>query len=445
MDESFSPSNLRRIWDAQTRKGKDLLGFFPEVKVAYEVLRQARKVAHALRKSTKPLTASELSSLDVVSDFKAAADRTLSSALAETSEALIAQVDSNAFDWGLHTTMEKFGRQLFSVGDNASAYFADKQLQRILADLLPMRLSSRHSIVAALVRTLGNDLPKVIVRLDVREFYASVDHAILLGRLERAGLSPTSLRLIRQLLVQMRAITGRAKGLPTGVGLCAKLAEFYMRELDAQLRDSPGVLYYARYVDDIVLVHGETERGSLSANGIVSWIGDELSKLELTLNLTKQAVRPLSAQKKIDAFEFLGYVISYDAKKPCVRITDARIAVLKNRIDRTFEVWDRADPSNHGRRRLLLDRLRFLAGNTRLSHNKRDAMVGIYFSNPNVSDASFFEELDIYLAERISKSSIPTDVLKKINEVSFVDAFQARTVRKFTVKRMVQLRGAWRG
>lgn len=394
MDRRFSPTNLRKIWDSQTRKGKDLLDFYPEVNRAYATLRQARNDARASTARNVDPDGASHNALNVqVNDLKRVAESTLTEALTRTSQDLIADVEAGKFTWGLHPTKSKSGRQFFGVGTHPSAYFADKQLQRILGSQLALRPSSRQTIISALCRTLENDLPKHMVRVDVHAFYDTIDHAILKDKLGATRLAPTSRRLISLLLDQMALMTGVDRGLPMGVGLSAKLAEYYLADVDLMFRNGANVLYYARYVDDIVVVHGKGRNVENTPSVVLNSIASELDTLKLRLSPTKQETRELNNNNELAQFEFLGYAISYKAQRVRVELTHARHKVLRTRIDRTFEAWDRSDHSNHGRRKLLLQRLRFLAGNTRLSHNKRQAMVGIYFSNPHVSDAKQLEGL----------------------------------------------------
>ena len=43
-------------------------------------------------------------------------------------------------------------------------------------------------------------------------------------------------------------------GVPRGFGVSAYLSELYMREIDNEIKALPDVIYYARYVDDIVII-----------------------------------------------------------------------------------------------------------------------------------------------------------------------------------------------
>lgn len=445
MDQSFATSNLRRIWDSQTRRGHDLLRFYPEVREAFRKLRDRRKQIRATRASIPASAMINFSPATEIAGLKAKAELALTEALSTTSETLIAEVEGRRFQWGLRLGTVRGSRQLYEIPDEPTTYFADKQLQRSIAALLTGHVSSRQSIVAGLVESLGNELPKTVLRLDVASYYESVDHKILRRMLGASSLSPSSLRLIDDLLAETERIVGVPKGLPAGIGLSAKLAELYLSQLDHVLRDAPGVTYYARYVDDIILVKGSSDPDLDESAALIAWIESELAKLELTLNAGKQHVRRFDRTQNIAAFEFLGYSISYTRKQLKVELTAARYAALKRRIDLTIDTWDKADHANHARRRLLLDRLRFLAGNTRLSHNKRNAMVGIYFSNPHVSNPDLMSQLDDHLKARLATTTIPPAIASMVDQISFVEAFRARSVRRFALLRMKQLRGAWRG
>ena len=445
MDQSFSPKNLRRIWDLEARRGRDRLDLYPNVRRAYDLARDARHQARAARKGLVPYIGPPESAPDVVArEARQAAEDLLDASMAATSEALVGSVETDAFAWGLARGQVVGGkRQTYSLAGTPEAFFADKHLQRVVASAMPNHPRGRQSIIAGLIRTLDNNVPKIVVRADVKDFYDNIDHRRLRSHLDTTALSPTCRRLIDKLLAEMAVLTGNARGLPTGVGLSAKLAELYIAQADRTLRDSQGTLYFARYVDDIVLVRGEENVGAVAPSVVVSEIEAALGRLDLALNPGKVLHREL-INNTLGKIEFLGYEIEYRGKKgTVVRLTDARYRTIRSRIDRTFSAWDRADPANHGRRSLLLDRLRFLTANTRLSHNKRNALVGIYFSNPHLTDLKSLTGLDRYLHHRASQSALPPGLDQKIAALSFEDGFNQRTIHRWSMQRMKRLKGAW--
>jgi hypothetical protein len=444
MDQSFSPASLRKVWDRQTRKGRDLLALYPKVRRAYEEAREAREAARSIRAGTTPYLGPDPDEPERrASETRAAADHALQKQLGKTSERLINSMSSGTFKWGLETTFTLGGRQLYGLGSNPSVYFADKHLQQIIASLLPSRPPSRQAIVSSLARTLDNSMPKILARTDVQTFYESVDHAMLRDALSSTALSPTALALVTTLLTEMSGLTGAARGLPMGVGLSAKLAEFYITQADVAIRDAPNVLYYARYVDDIVVVYAELKPGHPNAADAVRVVTSAIESLGLKLNPAKQQVATLSPAGDLGPIEFLGYELEVRAGKLKARLTPARRQTIESRIENTFDIWDRSDPANHGRRSLLVDRLRLLAGNTRLSYNKRNAMVGIYFSNPHLTDDDLLRALDDFLQARASRSALPPELASSIAKVSFLNGFHEKRLLRFHPSRVKKLRGAW--
>jgi len=445
LDQSFSTKNLRKIWDLEARRGRDRLQLYPNVRRAYELARDARQRALAERNGTVPYIGPPESNPDAVArSSRQDADELLEASLAATSEELIGSVETDAFVWGLTKGRVIAGkRQTYTIAGTPEVFFADKHLQRVVASSLSNRPRGRQSIVAGLLRSIDNNVPKIVVRADVKDFYDSVDHGRLRSHLDRSALSPSCRHLIDKLLTEMQLLTGDARGLPAGVGLSAKLAELYIAQADRALRDSRGTLYFARYVDDIVLVRGEERAGAVTAGAVVAEIESELQKLDLSLNPTKVLHREFLGNS-LGKFEFLGYEIQYQGGVGVgVKLTDTRYRTIRARIDKTFSAWDRADHANHGRRSLLLDRLRFLTGNTRLSHNKRNALVGIYFSNPHLTDLKSLSGLDRYLHHRASQSSLPPGLNQKVADLSFVRGFRQRTIHRWSMPRMKRLKGAW--
>jgi hypothetical protein len=441
MDQSFSLDNLQAIWDLQTRKGDRLLSYYPTVADKFEIRRDARK---ALRQQESEAASATMrhGAVDRANQATTDADAALHDALAETSRTLIQKVEDNTFDWGLHANVEYKGRMTYGLRSDAAAFFADRQLQRTLDGLSERRPPSRQSIAASLGRNMDSKLPKLLIRTDIERFYDNVDHALLKGRLQKEQLTPTFRHLIHSLLDETAALTGTKRGLPRGVGLSAKLAEFFLQDLDRELQAHPRVSFYGRYVDDIVIVYGERESKELDADVTVALVRAAVSRHKLTLSPTKTASLRTDNNGNIPSFDFLGYQFSCRPTLD-IRLTQARESEIVRRIDLTFAAWAKASADNHGRRRLLLDRIRYLTGNTRLANNKRNAMIGIYFSNPHLTSSDSLADLDLHLRDSIDAATLPDDLHTKLDAISFTDGYNNRRIHSFTAAQRQQLRGAW--
>jgi hypothetical protein len=66
------------------------------------------------------------------------------------------------------------------------------------------------------------------------------------------------------------------------VGISAILAELYMRDLDRNVASFDGVAFYARYVDDIVILFAPTKGALVSHHK--AQIVDELRSVKLLMN-----------------------------------------------------------------------------------------------------------------------------------------------------------------
>ncbi|WP_412873822.1 antiviral reverse transcriptase Drt3a [Curtobacterium poinsettiae] len=442
MEQSFSTSNLKRIWDLQTRKGDDrLLELFPDVKEAFLNRRDARRELRAA--SRLPLIGDAETVLARRAETASkSAEEARDAALADTSDALITAVEERKFSWGLRETAPVNGRRTFAIARTPGAFFAEQVLQRAVGDITAHRPTARQSIIANVTRVLDSNIPKLVIRTDFERFYENIDHRMLRRRLAQDFLSPTFRGLVEALLQETHAILGTDRGLPTGVGLSAKLAEYFLADFDRQMSGIPRTLYYGRYVDDVVLILGEVKHGELDAGTELTRIGETARKNGLSLSSTKTTVARTSPQWILAPFELLGYKLS-SGPRATVSLTDGRQDELKRRIDCVFSSWSNCDQNNHGNRRLLIDRLRYLTGNFRLANNKRNAFIGIYFSNPHLRDADLLQDLDRHLATARNAAMLDPGLDVLVKTITFADGFESRRLHRFTSHQLRRVRRAW--
>ncbi len=105
-----------------------------------------------------------------------------------------------------------------------------------------------HSASRALQTALKDKAGTVYgLKLDIRKFYPSIDHAILKQLLRRKVKDADLLWLIDEII-------DSAPGLPIGNYLSQYLANFYLTYFDHWLKEEKKVKYYFRYADDIVVL-----------------------------------------------------------------------------------------------------------------------------------------------------------------------------------------------
>jgi hypothetical protein len=114
-------------------------------------------------------------------------------------------------------------------------------------------------------------------KLDVKAYFASIDHAVLRGLLRRRIKGSRALALLERILAGHEAARGR--GLPIGALTSQHFANLYLGDLDRRIL-AKGGLGLVRYMDDIVVCGHERGAVHAAAEGAVTLARDRL-KLEI--------------------------------------------------------------------------------------------------------------------------------------------------------------------
>lgn len=87
---------------------------------------------------------------------------------------------------------------------------------------------------------------KYCLKLDIQKFYPSVNHSVLKDLLRRKFKDQNLLWLLDEII-------DSAPGLPIGNYTSSYFANFYLAGLDHWVKESKGIKYYFRYLDDLVI------------------------------------------------------------------------------------------------------------------------------------------------------------------------------------------------
>lgn len=161
-----------------------------------------------------------------------------------------------------------------------------------------------HRAVARLekfCRRLSRNNHKIIFALkcDIRKFFDSVNHDILLNRIRRKIKDEKTLRLISDIIGSFKKTEGR--GLPLGNVTSQLFANIYLNELDQFIKHRLKVKYYLRYCDDFIILDKDKnflEELTCQINAFLS------TKLKLSFHSDKIIVR-----KYHQGIDWLGYVV----------------------------------------------------------------------------------------------------------------------------------------
>ncbi|WP_299674253.1 antiviral reverse transcriptase Drt3a [uncultured Roseobacter sp.] len=444
-DQSFSPQNLRKITEIENRRGSNKsFEFFPPVLVATEELKDCIRATKHFRATHKhKYSVADQAIFDALKEdrenARKARDQELLSCLANISD----EISKKSFRIRIRRVGGPNGKPVYIVPETpldayAQSYYAIKQIANNISRIYKVRQANRNRIVTQ----LSDGFPYHVVKLDVQEFYESVDHSVLLTKLKSDQLlSATTMRLIERLLWDYAAVAGTpGRGLPRGVGLSAILSELYMRDFDDRISTLEEVAFYARYVDDIIILFAPT-KGSTS-DDYRKAVVEELRRKRLVVNASKSTeARPATE------LTYLGYKFRNVRSTSCtVLMSDAKFQKYKKRLNACFTRYNRQRARKSKKAyRLLVKRVQYLTGNTQLTHSKQNAFVGIYFSNPHLTDLSQLQRLDDALATHIGKLAHSASLRTKLQAYSFHAGYSERTFRRFhRLREFEEITKAWK-
>lgn len=134
------------------------------------------------------------------------------------------------------------------------------------------------------------------LKCDIRKYFPSINHEILLKILSKVGFSEDEMWFIKKLIKSN--ITTEEEGLPLGNQSSQWFALIYLNSLDRFIKEKLKVKYYIRYMDDMILLDNNKENLQRYQKEIQKYCKEYLS---LELNGKTQIGRVNNG------IDFLGY------------------------------------------------------------------------------------------------------------------------------------------
>lgn len=444
IDQSFSTHNLRIIYDNENRRGINLAEmFFPDVEALNNTMRTYRiERRRLLEKKARIKKSSFDRQWKTWSNKIDKLDIKREKTITDNLDAISSVICQGSFKVKINAVSGPLKKAIYTTGHDAYSYFAIKQILFNLSRLYKIKQGDRDSISNQLSIILSDSFPKVIIRTDFRYFYESIPRNKLLERINYDTLlSHPSKRVIRNILRQYADISHNSLGVPRGIGISAYLAELYLKDFDSALRSHPEVIYYARYVDDVVVIF--TPSPLSRSTDYLALIADLAENYALKLNKakTKCLSIPSSSDQNLD---YLGYSYKWSKNNLSIVMSRKRYLRYLNRLKRCFELYSRsALVDEKSSRRLLFKRIRFLVSNTHLVSNKRRAKVGIYFSNRHITNQRYLELLDDWLLRLTQSTSMPRRAKTRLSSYSFVIGFNEQRYTQYKLNELAAITKAW--
>jgi hypothetical protein len=451
-DQTFSAENFKVIWDQETRRGRDLRRFSDEVAAHIDELKSLRKLK---KEALAPHPLNSESRRNVLIEFAEKRETAVSakrSALATATEQFsleaASRIDEGRYGLDLVEVGIRNKKQAYRIEFARPAdFFLVKQLERNLVDAFQLSSVDRHQMVTQLSILLADSSPKSVLKADLASFFESIPHSILLERLDsERSFSRISHAFVKQLLADYSRLSGSPKGLPRGVGLSSFLAEAYLRDFDNAVRRMPGVTYYSRYVDDMILVsnHKSHDKAAETTRPKIRIL---LKALGLSLNPTKTRSYTSNDVARFRIINLLGYEFRANLRAGTVALdmSPRRFKRYRSRIDLAFDRHAIGAKSTPGADTALVNRIRLLTGNYRSPRPAGSVMMGIHFSNRSLRSTSVrLRELDKILLSRASSAVVGNPARERMAELTFADGFSAVRFERFSRSHIDKLSLIWR-
>lgn len=120
------------------------------------------------------------------------------------------------------------------------------------------------------------------LKLDIRHYFDSVDHDVMLNLLHRRFKDQPLLALLQRIIATYHIIPG--KGLPIGNLISQHLANYYLGCLDHWIKEELQEQYYLRYMDDFI-IFGNSRRHLKQQLAAIRAFLDAHLKLQLKNNI----------------------------------------------------------------------------------------------------------------------------------------------------------------
>lgn len=451
LDQSFSSKSFQEIFDKENRKGINV-----EEKYKYDFVDSLAKVGELknLRKQIqqeRDFDRKKILYADKIR-LKKERDTIVSDVLDEVADG----INTHTINLELGGY---YGGQSYVFEKNIQNFFISKKIQDNIIKTYNVKQSSRYAILSELLNLLEDNFPKYVIRTDIKGFYESIPQKKLLDKINNDYLlSIKTKKFISQIFTSYNNLTGQtnpetAKGVPRGVGVSAYLSELFMRSIDNKIRELDDLVYYARYVDDIIAIFVPKSK-NIDSTQLIDYktkLTDLITSEGLVLNVKKTNDYNLLEGLQFIQFEdtsrnfkpkiinYLGYEIGSVKNgkffRLSTRLSENKINKYFNKIKLSFQHFEKKN--KHNRKdafKLLSSRINYLTSNTKLRNNKDKVFVGIYYSNPFlISDVSL-EKLQTRLKWSIDRAGFTNNEKQIMLKYSFIDGFKKKTFQILPLK-----------
>lgn len=179
-----------------------------------------------------------------------------------------------------------------------------------------------------------------VVDIDLSRYFDDIRHDRVLAKVARRVVDGKVLAMVKQFLKS----TGD-RGIPQGSPLSPLLANLALNDLDHILARGKGFITYVRYLDDMVVLAPDSERGRAWADRALERVRCEAEAIGVSLNTEKTRVVGMTTPRAV--FAFLGFEFRWVPSEKTGRWYACRIPRPKKLTSVLRQVRDTLRASRH--------------------------------------------------------------------------------------------------
>ena len=166
-----------------------------------------------------------------------------------------------------------------------------------------------------------------VLKCDIRKFFASIDHGILMSMLQEYFIDNRVTNLLEGIVTSFSTNSG--KGNPLGNLTSQLFANIYLHPFDHFVKHQMKMKYYVRYADDFVFLSHERHELESALSDIERFLRD---RLKLALHPKKIVLQTL-----VSGVDFLGWIHFGSHRIP--RTKTKQRMLKRNRNDNSYAVF----------------------------------------------------------------------------------------------------------
>ena len=353
------------------------------------------------------------------------------------------------------------GNTIYQLADFPSELVlrkADQNIRRISSS----NQSNRINIVRCLRLLCQEGMPFCIAKFDIRKFYESINQSHLQCMLNRRfSTSPCTRRVLLSFLHHCNA--QGIVGLPRGLAISATLSELYINDFDENIQRVLCTQFYARYVDDIVMLLSPLQNLTQLRKDVAFTLPVGLSLNEKKTKLLEFDHTRRQTNSVIQEFEYLGFLFSVSHLYKCnndgrlyrkvtLDIAQSKINKRKTRVVKSLLQFLSDHNFND-----LVDRFKIITCNYHYYDHKKNIqrLAGNFYSYGLIDTPSnALHELDLFVARillspngkicgQLSRTLSKSEK-QKLLQFSFRKGFERKTHFNFSPQRLKHLIQCWK-